>query len=98
MAKKKGKRKKRKAVKRAVARSSSGKVCPECKGPARGRGFTHTASCSVPTAPKRTGKKKRRSKGKGQLAGMSLDALVELKKEVDSRLQDMKAMLKEAGV
>ena len=73
------------------------KKCKECGGPARGRGYSHTARCSMKIAPPRSrigfARKRSIASNSGdmrKLKAMNIYALLEFRKMVDEAIASKK--------
>lgn len=72
------------------------KKCKECGGPARGRGYSHTARCSMKIAPRsRIGFARKRSAGSNssemrKLKAMNIYALLEFRRMVNEAIASKK--------
>jgi hypothetical protein len=74
--------------------AKNSKTCPECGGPARGRGFAHVAGCSKATKAKGSkragGRKKKavkRKSGIGEFVGHTTAKLAEMYEAIRDELR-----------
>ncbi len=72
-----------------MAKKKSAETCPECKGPKRGRGYEHKATCSKKTSASSGG-----TGGKFKmtmLRGYSAQELLEVRKKIDGLIAERRA-------
>jgi hypothetical protein len=86
-------------------KEAAGGLCPECKGPKRGRGFTHAARCSL-KGKTSAGTGKRRGKKdagnamdasgfrKGMFRDYSVRDLVAARDEINAEISSLADLIK----